>query len=62
MTEHVADPVVSEYCSQDGAILTQPAFCALSGDRSMLIGYASAAAGDKPNEDCFGVMTSDALP
>jgi serine/threonine protein phosphatase PrpC len=28
----------------------------------MLIGYASAAAGDKPNEDCFGVMTSDELP
>lgn len=62
MTEDVTDPAMSEYCSQDGANLTRPAFCALSGNRSMLIGCASAAAGDKPNEDCFGVMASDELP
>ena len=62
MTEDVADPAMSEYCSQDGANMTQPAFYALSDNRSMLVGYASAAAGDKPNEDCFGVMTPDEFP
>ena len=62
MTEDVADPAMSEYCGQDGANMTQPAFYALSDNRSMLVGYASAAAGDKPNEDCFGVMTPDEFP
>ena len=61
MTDDVTDAAMSEYGSQDGANLTQPAFYELSGNRSMLIGYSSAAAGDKPNEDCFGVMTSDEL-
>jgi protein phosphatase len=28
----------------------------------MLVGYASAAAGDKHNEDCFGVVMSDEIP
>ena len=50
MTEDVADPVMPEYCGQGSANLTQPAFYVLSDNRSMLVGYASAAAGDKPNE------------
>lgn len=62
MTEDVAEPAISEYCCQDGANLTQPAYCAVGGNRSMLVGYASAAAGDKPNEDCFGVVTLDEFP
>ena len=62
MTEDVAEPAISAFSSQDDANLTRPTYCAVGGNRSMIVGYASAGAGDKLNEDCFGVMTSDEIP
>jgi serine/threonine protein phosphatase PrpC len=62
MTEYVVESAISGLSGQGGASLTQSIYCALGHDRTMLIGYASSAAGDKSNEDCFGVITPDEIP
>ena len=40
----------------------QPIYGEASEGAGLMIGYASAAAGEKTNEDCFGVMTSTEMP
>lgn len=62
MTEDLMSAERSRIRSQSSENLTQTAYGAVGGSAALAIGYASAAAGDKPNEDCFGVMASDELP
>lgn len=62
MTEYVMDAESSEHQHRAGAGLSQPAYGGVSGGAGLAIGYASAAAGEKTNEDCFGVMTAAEMP
>lgn len=62
MTEDVMDVESSGICNRASANLNQPVFGSVGDGGALAIGYASAAAGDKSNEDCFGIMTSDEMP
>ncbi len=62
MTEGPMNAKSSGLRSRSGANLNQPAYGIVDGGAALAIGYASAAAGDKLNEDCFGVMTPDDMP
>ncbi len=62
MSEDVIDGDGSRLKSRRSGAVNQPVYGAVSGSAGLAIGYASAAAGEKSNEDCFGVMTAHEMP
>ena len=62
MTEDLMNSESSGLRSRSSANLNQPAYGVVDGSAALAIGYASAAAGDKLNEDCFGIMTPEDMP
>ena len=62
MTEDVLEPESTVFPSHTSGGSNQPAYGVVIGGGALTIGYASAAAGEKSNEDCFGIMTPEEMP